>query len=131
MKEWILINKKNKTMNYYKAYKALKNSEKTPRKAKKAILGKRMNKAKLNRLLDSVVVGEVAHTMHEEPDIKPYLFCPHCGCRETRDSGNLVGAPEYWSYTYCLRCGKVVGYIDNSPFVHALECKEFNYDPVF
>ena len=110
---------------------ALTEGDKIPRKAKKQILGKRMSKTKLKRLLDSVEIIGIAQTMHEEPNIKPYLFCPQCGCTETRDGGNLTAHPEYWSYTYCLRCNKVVGYIDNSPYIHALECKENNYNPVF
>lgn len=118
-------------MNYYRIYTALRDGGKVPRKAKKAILGKRMNKAKLNRLLDSVTIGEQAHTMYETADIKPYLFCPHCGCQQTRSSGNLTAHPEHWEYEYCLRCNKVVGYIDNSPYTHALECKDNDYDPVF
>ena len=117
-------------MNYFKMYVALQNGEKIPRKAKKVILGKKMNNAKLRKLLDSVVIGEAANTMHEIADIKPYPFCPHCGCQSTRCSGNLSVYPEYWGYTYCLRCNKVVGYIDNSPFIHALECKGHDYDPV-
>jgi len=38
-------------MNYYRVYTAIKDGEKVPRKAKKVILGKLMNKAKLKTSL--------------------------------------------------------------------------------
>ena len=118
-------------INYNKAFEAIYNQEKLPRKVKKRIFGKRMSKGKLNKLLDSVVIGRGASTMYEIADIKPYPFCPHCGCTESRGSGNLTGYPEHWERFYCLRCNAVVGYIDNSPFIHALECKEDDYNPEF
>lgn len=102
-----------------------------PRKVKKIIFGHRMPAGKLRRLLDSVTIGKPAKTMYEHADIKPYMFCPHCGCTGMRGSGNKTQYPEHWEYFYCLRCRSAVGYIDNSPFIHALECKEFNYDPIF
>lgn len=118
-------------MNYYKLYTAISNGCKVPRKAKKAILGNRLNKSKLYKLLNSVTIGDPAKTMYQTADIKPYLFCPRCGCQQTRSSGNLTAYPEHWEYDYCLRCNNVVGYIDNSPYIHALEFKENDYSPVF
>ncbi len=117
--------------NHSKTYRALRNGDKLPRKVKKKFLFLRMGKATLNRLLQSVQVIKGANTMYESPEIKPYLFCPHCGCTSMRGSGNQTAHPEHWEYFYCSRCNKVVGYIDNSPFIHALECAEFGYDPVF
>ena len=103
--------------------------EKLPRKLKKELLGKRMSSSKLNRLLKTVQVVSVAKTMYEVPDIKPYLFCPHCGCTMAQGTGNLTTYPEHWEYFHCLRCREVVGCIDNSPFIHALQCADNNYDP--
>jgi len=102
-----------------------------PRKLKKDWLGKRLRKSQLKKLLSTVKIIKGCHTMHDRPVIEPYMFCPHCGCTGMYGSGNKAGYPEHWEYFYCLRCKKIVGYIDNSPFIHALECKEFGYDPVF
>lgn len=113
----------------YKYYKAAVEHEKLPRKIKKAILGKRMSKSKLKRLLKSVKIISKADTMYERPEIFPYEFCPHCGYTGMRGSGNLTSYPEHWEYFYCIKCNKIVGYIDNSAFIHALECE--GYDPVF
>lgn len=104
---------------------------KLPRKLKKKILGERMKRGKLRKLLDSVTIGEPIKTMYETPNISPYLFCPSCGETGYRGTGNMTSYPEHWERFTCLRCHNVVGYIDNSPFIHALECKEYNYNPVF
>lgn len=118
-------------IKYNKLWEAIRSQEKLPRKIKKHILGKLMSKCKLNRLLDSVTIGRGASTMFETADIQPYTFCPNCGCTKLRGGGNMSVHPEHWERFYCLRCNAVVGYIDNSPFIHALECKENDYDPEF
>jgi len=118
-------------INSNKAYEAIRNGDKLPRKVKKQILGLRMSGAKLRRLLNSVEIISTAKTMYEAPEIKPYTFCPHCGCTGMRGTGNKTSYPEWWEYFYCIRCNKVVGYIDNSAFIHALECSDNGYDPVF
>ncbi len=110
-------------------YWALIEGDKLPRKIKKAILGKRMSKSKLNRLLKSVTLGDPIRTMYERREILPFAFCPKCGCREYKGSGNKTTYPEHWEEFKCLRCYNLVGYIDNSPFIHALECPD--YDPSF
>jgi len=116
--------------NYRKIFHALRNEEKLPRKAKKYILGIRLSKSKLKKLLRQVQIIKPSRTMYETAVIKPYLFCPHCGCTSMRGSGNQTSYPEHWEYFYCDRCNKVVGYIDNSPFIHALECADNDYNPV-
>lgn len=98
---------------------------KVSRKTKKKILGNRMGKSKLKQLLDSVQV--ITNKYPESATILPYMFCPKCGCDKTRSTGNMVDYPELWVRAYCLRCGFLVGEADNSPLVHALECKEWNY----
>ena len=104
---------------------------KLPRKIKKIVLGKKLSKSKLKKLLDAVVIESHANTMYETPNIKPYLFCPWCGCTLMIGTGNLSAYPEHWEKFFCGRCNNIIGYIDNSPFVHALECKDNNYDPTF
>ena len=98
-----------------------------PRKVKKKLYGKKMSRGKLRQLLDLVTIGTPSKTMYVLSDINPYPFCPCCGFIGMRGTGNKTQYPEHWEYFYCLRCGFQVGYIDNSPFVHALECKEYGY----
>ena len=118
-------------INFSKAYQSLQCDERMPRKIKKKILGKRMSNGKLKQLLKTVQIISQAKTMHENPVIKPYTFCPHCGCTGMIGSGNMTTYPEHWETFKCIRCNKIVGYIDNSPFSHALEYPDFNYDPTF
>lgn len=73
-----------------------------------------LNKRKLEKLLSSV-------RKTEGGEIEPYLFCPHCGCREVRSVDHNVEWPEIWTEDFCLRCGKYVGGADNSVHVHVLE----------
>lgn len=102
-----------------------------PRKLKKRIYGRRINKSKLKRLLEIVELGEPIKTMYEVRDIKPFIFCPNCGCENYQGTGNLTSYPEHWERFHCIRCHRVVGYIDNSQFIHALECSDNNYNPEF
>ena len=102
-----------------------------PRKIKKAMFRKRMAKSKLKRLLKSVKLGKPIRTMYERREILPFAFCPKCGCTGYIGSGNLTAYPEHWEKFHCTECGNLVGYIDNSPFIHALECPHNNYDPSF
>lgn len=105
---------------------------KFPRKLKKYILDRRVSKSKLKRMLkETECLGDVK-TMYERPEFVPYgEFCPKCGESKYIGTGNKTSYPEHWEYFHCLRCKSVVGYIDNSPFYHALQCKEDNYNPVF
>jgi len=114
-------------LNRNKIWQSIQNGEKLPRKAKKAFLGKRMKQSSLRRLLKSVNVMQPAQTMYESPVIFPYLFCPKCGCTESTGTGNMTSYPEHWEYFYCIRCHEKVAYIDNSPFIHALEFPELNF----
>ena len=105
---------------------------KLPRKIKKQFLGRKINKSKLKQMLKETIVGEPIRTMYERVEFTPHgEFCPKCGCKHYYGSGNRTAYPEHWEYFYCARCSNVVGYIDNSPFIHALECSHNNYDPVF
>lgn len=113
-------------INYNKAYNALFYREKLPRKVKKHLIGKRISNCKLKRLLKSVENVKGADTMYDTPIIKPYPFCPKCGCTNMWGTGNKTGHPEHWEHFYCTRCNNLVAIIDNSPFIHALEC--YNYE---
>lgn len=113
-----------------KFYWALANGEKIPRKQKKLILGKKLSGNKIRNLLKMVTLGNPITTMYERRQILPFAFCPKCGCKEYRGSGNLSTYPEHWEMFNCLRCHNLVGYIDNSPFIHVLECPD-SHDPSF
>ena len=112
-------------------FEALVYGDKLPRKIKKRLLGRRIGPQNLKRILKGVVVIKHAKTCFDVPIINTGLFCPKCGCKGMRGTGNMTEYPEHWERFYCIRCCKVVGYIDNSPFIHALECKEDDYNPEF
>jgi hypothetical protein len=118
-------------INYRKAFNAVTMMDKLPRKTKKVMLGKKMSKSKLKLLLRTVKIIDSSETISDMTIIIPFAFCPHCGCVEMYGSGNLAYYPEHWERFRCFRCKSVVGYIDNSEFVHALECKDDNYNPEF
>lgn len=117
-------------MNVPRVFYALKEKEKVPRKFKKAFLGKKFSKNKLRKLLATVRIGTRTTTMYHASEIYPYQFCPKCGCLHYYGTGNKTSYPEHWEYFYCLRCNHTVAYIDNSPFIHALECPEWDYNPI-
>jgi len=105
---------------------------KMSRKNKKRLLDRKIDKCKLRKMLSETIIGNHIKTMYEIVSFKPHgVFCPKCGETGYIGSGNMTEYPEHWEKFYCLRCSNIVGYIDNSPFVHALECKDNNYNPVF
>jgi len=112
------------TYNWWKLrHKWSDDGYKLSRKEKKWLLGKRLNNAKLRRLLRSI---EIIETPYPESNmIKPYCFCPKCGCRETYETENMVEYPERYVIGYCLRCDYPVYCSDNSPFYHCLEFENF------
>lgn len=108
------------------------NGGRIPRKVKKRTIGKRIGSGRLNKMLKETKVGSPIKTMYERVEFHPHgAFCPKCGEGQYVGSGNMTSYPEHWEKFYCIRCRNLVGYIDNSPFIHALECKENNYDPSF
>lgn len=100
---------------------------KMPRKMKKAVLGRRLTSSQLRRLIKTVVVIP-ANNGYDSAEVLPYHFCPKCGCRNVWMGDNKAGYPERWMSGYCLRCGNHVIESDNSPFYHALECADNNYE---
>lgn len=103
-----------------------------PRKIKKKVLGSKVTMGELRKMLHETVIGDGIKTMYERVTFTPHgCFCPHCGERNYVGTGNMTSYPEHWERFHCIRCRSVVGYIDNSPFVHALECADNNYDPQF
>jgi hypothetical protein len=89
------------------------------------IIGPYLNKTELQNLLDSVVITENKYP--NPPTIKPYEFCPRCGCSWTSSTGNMTQYPEHYEQWFCLRCGFLVAMVDNCPSTHALEWKENDY----
>lgn len=98
--------------------------QKRPRKIKKAVLGIRLNKNKLRKLLSGVKVIPATNG-YDCAEILPYPFCPKCGCTWVRFGDNKAQYPERWVSGYCARCGNHVVESDNSPYYHALECEGF------
>ncbi len=94
---------------------------KMPRKLKKRVLGKKWSKTRIAKQLKITVIGEHGKTMYDGWPITPFAFCPNCGCRRYYGTGNMTSYPEHWEKFYCLRCGKLVAEIDNSPCYHVLE----------
>jgi hypothetical protein len=88
------------------------------RKTKKAMLGRKWGKHELRKRIAAVVVTPRPYPETAELSDR---FCPKCGCERTRSTGNMVGYPEVWVRSYCLRCGYLVSEADNSPEVHVLE----------
>lgn len=101
------------------------NIKRLPRKLKKRVLGRKLNKSKIRKLLSNV---QVYHDVDGNSMISPFEFCPNCGCRHYYGTGNLEDYPSWYEFFYCYRCDKKVGIIDNSPFRHVLEFKEQGYN---
>jgi len=100
-------------INWVKAWDAVYNGEKLPRKVKKSIFGKRLSKKDIRHLIDNI-------TFNEDGELTSREFCPNCGCDFIRGTGNMAYYPEHWENFYCLCCNKLVGSIDNSNFEHVL-----------
>jgi len=115
-------------MNYSRIISNLYWGEKVPRKAKKTILGKLMKKKDLKIKLRDFKIVKPSKTMYETPETNIELFCPKCGCEYEYGTGNMAEYPEHWEIFKCLRCKFQTGLIDNSPYYHALEFKEYNYE---
>lgn len=119
-------------INSRKLGDSIYNGVRMPRKVKKYFFGLRIRKRLLRKMLHETKVGIPIRTMYERVEFTPHgAFCPKCGHRNYHGTGNKTTYPEHWEYFYCNRCRNVVGYIDNSPFIHALECADNNYDPAF
>lgn len=103
-----------------------------PRKIKKKQIGIKIRRSVLRKMLSETIIGKPINTMYEIVKFTPHgPFCPKCGDPRFIGSGNKASYPEHWEDFRCIRCRTLVGYVDNSPFIHALECKENNYDPSF
>lgn len=100
----------------------IKYGGKIPRKLKKTILEEKISISQLKRQIKAISIIKICKTMYETPIISPKLFCPYCGETKYVGGGNMTCYPEHWEEFKCIRCRKVVAYIDNSPFTHILEC---------
>jgi len=97
-----------------------------PRKVKKAVIGVRQGQSSLRKRLANVRV-EPAKNGHDSAILSD-TFCPKCGCEAVRYTGNMVEYPERYDKGFCARCGFLVVLSDNSPYYHALEFSEYNYE---
>lgn len=95
-------------MNTWRYFDKQKDGEKIPRWAKKELLGKKLSKTKLRKMIKEYKPGDST-------------FCPYCGCETTWSTQNMAEYPERWVNVYCLRCGELVEQSDNSPYYHILE----------
>lgn len=92
------------------------------RKVKKELIGKKMNKHKLKALIASITITKPRKSLSAYgPDIKPYTFCPKCGCKESYTEDYHAIYPEVFYNDYCQRCNSWVGGADNSRHRHVLE----------
>lgn len=116
-------------INGNKIRETVYNHGKMPRKIKKYFLGLRVPKSILRKRLKETKVGAPITTMYERVEFTPHgAFCPKCGHKGYHGCGNRTTYPEHWEYFYCNRCYHVVAGIDNSPFIHVLECAQDNYE---
>lgn len=93
--------KLKKVKKHYRYFTKLLEGDKIPRKAKKAILGIKLNKAKIRKKFKKSKAE----------------FCPRCGCETITATENMASYPEVWKNHYCCRCGFLVGVEDNSPYI--------------
>lgn len=107
---------------------AIQYNRKLPRKLKKFWLGRKENRRQLNALLDNVKIIPSKKPGYLAAEIKPFEFCPKCGCSASRSTENLAGYPECYIQSFCARCGFLVAVVDNSPRIHCLTYKEFKYE---
>lgn len=91
------------------------------------VFGPLPTKNQLHQALDEVVIEENEYP--EPATIKPVgEFCPKCGCHWAQPTGNMTSYPDHYEEWHCMRCGFLVAMIDNSPYMHALEFKDFDYE---
>ena len=112
-------------LNYNKLDKVDFDPQQMPRKVKKEYLGRKFNKNKLRKLLAKVEI--VKYESSGSNEVRPYSFCPKCGCQTIKYTGNMVEYPERYDKGYCERCGFLVSVSDNSPYMHCLEFKDNDY----
>jgi len=112
---------------YWQLFCALEYGDKVPRKEKKAIMGTRVSRNKLRRMLAKV---QVIQNKYPKPStIINGDFCPKCGClADAVCTGNMSEYPEHYEKFTCLRCDFLLGLIDNSPYYSAFEFPEDNYE---
>jgi len=110
----------NKYKRLDKYYRRHNNSNKLPRKTKKLLLGRKLNKSKLRKRIASIKILTASLENGYSWSVPSECFCPYCGCDSARTGPMLAGYPEVYYYSYCLRCNRAVGCADNSQFIHFL-----------
>jgi hypothetical protein len=106
---------------FNKYYQRWQETGKMSRKFKKNLLGTKTSKAKLKKLIESLIFIPSENDCSTPPEILPYEFCPKCGCKSTRHEDYGAPYPEVYYATFCLRCNSEVGGADNSRYWHILE----------
>lgn len=84
---------------------------KVPRKVKKAVLGSKISSTQLKL--------KIARWMNVPNDYG--TFCPKCGCGAERFVYHEVEYPEILTECFCLRCGTLTSWADNSTWYHILQ----------
>ena len=121
--------------------------DRLPRRTKKRLLGRRLNKSTLRPLIAARIAfvrdyeapkNSIAYTEQHMSMGVPCIryaelltneFCPKCGCTVIIGTGNRADYPEHWEDFNCGRCGFCVGGIDNSPYGSWVE-RDY-YDEVY
>lgn len=104
-----------------KYFERIYRGEKVPRKIKKAILGLKLSKTELKKMIENTNIIEYSpynnSYKYKYPD---KYFCPYCGCVLTDCTGNMAEYPEEYIISYCLRCGEKISVSDNGYEWHAI-----------
>lgn len=99
------------------------NGRRLSRKQKRAFYCFRMNRSRIYRLFLRLKFKHLPKNIFQTHVFSGVedLFCPQCGCIETKFVDHEVPDPEIWVEIFCARCGYQVGAADNSPYSHALQ----------
>ena len=75
------------------------------------------------------MLQEVKITYDEDGKLKsisPYPFCPRCGCKYSQEEEHdEMEYPDQWTEWFCSKCGYLVAEVDNSPYIHCLQCLDY------
>ena len=104
---------------YWDFYDALLDGFKVPRKVKKFLLGKKLNRSKITKKIKTTI--GIIHNGNYEVDIINGEFCLKCGCKLIKTENYPVEYPEVYYDCICVRCGNIVGGADNSVYYSELE----------
>ena len=81
---------------------------KISRKKKKTLLGRKIPKSSLKKLIRVCVSHMKGKIIYESREVFPYPFCPKCGCKSQTTYGPVSGDPESLQQHDCSRCAYTV-----------------------